>query len=63
MESRGLLSRLLEATILLAVCAYLLRLAACSIRQALPVVLLVLIVAVGGYVAYRIWKNNQDVFW
>ena len=57
------LERLLEAAIIIVVSAYLIRLAACYIVQALPVIIIVATLVIVGIVAYRIWKRKHDSNW
>lgn len=57
------LERLLEATIILAISAYLIRLAACYFVQALPVLIIVATLVIAGVVVYRIWKHKHDSNW
>lgn len=57
------LERILEATIILAISAYLIRLAACYFMQALPVIIVIVVLAVAGVIGYRIWKYKRDSKW
>ena len=57
------LERILEAAIIIAISAYLIRLAACYIVQALPIIIIVATLVIVGIVAYRIWKRKHDSNW
>lgn len=57
------LERILEAAIIIVLSAYLIRLAACYIVQALPVIIIVVTLIIVGIVAYRIWKSKHDSNW
>ena len=57
------LERILEAAIVIAISAYLIRLAACYFVQALPVIIVVAALVTAGLVAYRIWKRRHDSNW
>ena len=57
------LERILEAAIIIAISAYLIRLAACYFVQALPVIIVVTVLVIAGLVAYRIWKRRHDSNW
>ena len=62
-QPRRLLERLLEAAIVLAISGYLIRLAACYFVQALPLIIVVVVLGVGGLVGYRIWRHYKDNKW
>lgn len=62
-QPRHWLERILEAAIIIVVSAYLIRLAACYIVQALPVIIIVATLVIVGIVAYRIWKRKHDSNW
>ena len=62
-QPRRWLERLLEAAVILAVSAYLIRLAACYFAEALPFIIIVVTIVVVGIVAYRIWKRKHDSNW
>ena len=57
------LERLLEAAIVIAISAYLIRLAACYFVQALPVLAIIATIVVTGILVYRIWKRKHDSNW
>ena len=57
------LERILEAAIIIALTAFLIRLAACYIVEALPIIIIVATLVVVGIVAYRIWKKKHDSNW
>lgn len=62
-QPRRWLERILEAAIIIVLSAYLIRLAACYIVQALPVIIIVATLIIVGIVAYRIWKRKHDSNW
>lgn len=57
------LERLLEAAIIIALSAFLIRLAACYIVEALPVIVIIGTLVIVGVIAYRIWKQKHDSNW
>ena len=57
------LERILEAAIIIAVSAFLIRLAACYIVEALPIIIIVVTLVIVGIVVYRIWKRKHDSNW
>lgn len=57
------LERILEVAIVIALSAFLIRLAACYIVEALPIIIIVVTLVVVGLVAYRIWKRKHDSNW
>ena len=57
------LERILEAAIIIAVSAYLIKLAACYVVQVWPVLVILATVVIGGVIAYRIWKRKHDSNW
>ncbi|MBQ9016129.1 MAG: hypothetical protein IJ109_08415 [Firmicutes bacterium] len=62
-QPRRWLERLLEAAIVLALSAYLIKLAVCFIMQVWPVLVIIATVVIAGVVAYRIWKRVHDSEW
>ncbi len=54
------LERIFEAAIIIALSAYLIRLAACYIVDALPIIIIIVTLVVVGIVLYRIWKRKHD---
>ena len=62
-QPRRWLERILEAAIIIVLSAYLIRLAACYIVQALPIIIIVATLIIVGIVAYRIWKRKHDSNW
>ena len=60
MEHRSLLSRILETAALLALSAFLIRLAACFLCSVWPVLVISAVIALAAIVLYRIWKHKRD---
>ena len=57
------LERILEAAIIIALSAFLIRLAACYIVEALPIIVIIGTLVIAGVIAYRIWKQKHDSNW
>lgn len=57
------LEKILEAAIIIALSAFLIRLAVCYILQALPVIAIVATLITVGVILYRIWKHKKDSNW
>ena len=57
------LEKILEAAIVIALSAFLIRLAACYLLQALPVIAIVATLITVGVILYRIWKHKKDSNW
>lgn len=57
------LERLLEAAIIFALSAYLIKLAVCFLSQVWPALVVIATVVIAGVIAYRIWKRKHDSEW
>ena len=57
------LEKILEAAIIIALSAHLIRLAACYFVQALPVLTVIATITLIIIIAYRIWKHKKDSTW
>lgn len=57
------LERLLEAAIIFALSAYLIKLAVCYLSQVWPTLVIIATVLIVGVIAYRIWKRKHDSEW
>ena len=62
-QPRRWLERLLEAAIIFALSAYLIKLAVCYIAQIWPALVIIATVLIVGVIAYRIWKRKHDSEW
>lgn len=58
---KKLITRILEFAFLLALSAYLIRTAACWIREVWPILLAITIVITAIIIIYRIWKHKHDL--
>ena len=56
-----MLSRILETAALLALSAFLIRLAACFLCSVWPVLVILAVIALAAIVLYRIWKHKRDM--
>ena len=57
-EPKKFITRIMETAVLLALSAFLLRLAVCSILEIWPVLLIIAIVTAGIAALWRVWKNR-----
>jgi hypothetical protein len=57
-QPKKLIVRIMEAAVLFALSAFLIRLGVCYILEIWPVLLIIAAVTVGIVVGYRIWKNK-----
>ena len=57
---KHLITKILEATFMLALSAYLLRSAAYWLLEVWPILLTVAIIVVAIIIAYRIWRHRHD---
>ncbi len=62
-QPKRLLERLLEAAIIFALSAYLIKLGACYLTQVWPVIAIIATLLIIGVIIYRIWKRRNDSGW
>lgn len=57
------LERLLETAVILALSAFLIKLALCWLYAVWPILAIIATVVAVGVVAYRIWRRKRDSGW
>lgn len=62
-QPKRLLERLLEAAIIFALSAYLIKLGACYLTQVWPVIVILATLLIIGVIIYRYWKRKNDSNW
>ncbi len=62
-QPKRLLEKILEAAIIFALSAYLIKLGACYISQVWPVLVILATLILAGVIIYRIWKRHHDSKW
>lgn len=62
-QPKRLLEKILEAAIIFALSAYLIKLGVCYIAQVWPVLVILATIILVGVIIYRIWKRHHDSKW
>jgi len=62
-QPKRLLERLLEAAIIFALAAFLIKLGICYLLCVWPYLVIIATLVIGGVIAYRIWKHKHDSNW